>query len=268
MLAVVADGQDAVAVAACDPGEAVPGPKWGLGERAPLVQGPAPDLPTTKGLAADRLAKASSGNAHFIPVRERLDGRAARFGRAFWNLLESEAPLAVSALRTHGVREVTYVDRYLRSPLAVRLLVEVIRHRPGASSGNAARLRISTARRIQDELERAAERPRWAVHHDFTDDTMCRDVLKALLPNAEIDFRGKAEVPHERSLGLLLGNGRRMKVLLDQGFGAWRTLRVSRAPRHDFEADPSRQARSLFALDFRIAVEGGREAPIVLTERA
>ncbi len=268
VLAVAADGQDAVAVAACAPGEAVAGPKWGLGEQAPLVQGPAPELPPTKGFAADRLAKASSGNAHFIPVRERLDGRAARFGRAFWNLLESEAPLAVSALRTHGVREVTYVDRYLRSPLASRLLVEVIRHMPGASSGNAARLRVSTARRTRNELERVAERPRWAVHNDFTDDSMCRDVLKVLLPDAEIDFRSKAEVPHERSLGLLLGDGRRTKVLLDQGFGAWRTSRASGAPRHDFEADPSRQARSLMALDFRIAVEGRREAPIVLTEEA
>ena len=271
VLAVAADGQDAVAVAACAPGEAVPGPKWGLGEQAPLVQGPAPELPTTKGFAADLLAKASKGNAHFIPVRERLDGRAALFGRAFWNLLESEAPLAVGALRTHGVREMTYVDRYLRSPLAVRLLVEVIRRMPGASGGsggNPARLLISTARRTRDELGRVAERPRWAVHHDFTDDTMCRDVMKALLPDARIDVRGKAELPHERSLGLLLGDGRRTTVLLDQGFGAWRTSRAGGAPQHDFGAEPSRQARFLLALDFRIAVEAGREAPIVLTEGA
>ena len=269
VVAVVAEEVDDVAaVAACALDEAVPGPKWGLGEQAPLVQGSAPELPATRGLAADRLATAFSGNAHFVAVRDRLDGRPARFGTTFWKVLASEAPLAVGALRTYGVREVTYVDRYLRSPLAFRLLVEVIRCTPGASGGNPARLHISTARRTREELERVADRPRWAVYHDFTNDKMCRDVLQAMLPGAEIDVRGKAELPHERSLGLRLGDGRCTTILLDQGFGAWRTSRETGPPRHDFGAEPSRQARSLLAMDFKITVEAGREAPIVLTEWA
>ena len=268
VLAVAADGQDAVAVAACAPDEAVPGPRWGLGEQGPLVHGPAPEPSTTRGVSTDRLVKASSGNAHLIRVRKRLDGRATGFGRAFWKLIESEAPLAIRALRTLGVRETAYVDRYLRSPLAVRLLLEVLRSMPGASRGNVPLLRVSTARRTRDELERAAGLRPWAVHHDFTDDSTCGRVLSAVLPAVEINVRRKADLPHERSLEFLLGDGRKTRMLLDQGFGAWRTSRANPALSHDFGAEPLRQARSLVALDFGIAAQSGCDVPIVLTERA
>ena len=93
---------------------------------------------------------------------------------------------------------------------------------------------------------------------------MRRAVLKELLPDARIDIRDKLELPHERSFKLRLGDGRTTTILLDQGVGAWR---VRGTPRHDFGADPAKQARSLKSLNFRVGVEAGREVPIVLEEQ-
>ena len=249
VVAVIKDANGRTAIAAHDAKEAIPGPQWGHGAEVALVQGSPPELPATQSLASDRLVEVSSGNAHLIRPGVRLNGRVASFGRTFWKILTEEAPLTIAAIRAHKVHAVTYTDRYLLTPLALRLLVEVVRKMPGAG---ATSLYVSTAR-----LSRP-ERRGWAVFHTFADDATRRTVLQALLPNAQIDIRGKVELPHARSFALRLGDGRNVTILLDQGFGAWR---AQGAPKYDFGAEPARQARSLNSLDFTISVEPGCEAP-------
>ena len=255
VLAVIRDRQGTMAIAAPAANQAAPGPDWGLGEDRALVQGPAPDLPAAQNFASDRLVALSSGNARLIRAGKQLDGPAANFGRAFWQLLANEAPLTITAIQTHKVRTITYSDRYLLTPLSTRLLVEVIRKMPGAK---AASLKVSTGRLLR------TERQGWAVFHTFDQDSVRRDVLGAMFPGARIDIRDKAELPHARFFELQLGDGGNLTILLDQGFGAWR---ADGSPKHDFGAEPARQARSLKSLDFTISVEAGREAPIVLEER-
>ena len=255
VVAVITDAKGRTAIAAHDSKDAVPGPQWGHGAEVALVQGIPPELPATQSLADDWLVKVSSGNAHLIRPGIRLNGRVASFGSTFWRVLAEEAPLTVAAIRAHKVHAVTYTDRYLLTPLALRLLVEVVRKMPGAG---ATSLYVSTAR-----LSRP-ERRGWAVFHTFADDATRRNVLQALLPNAQIDLRGKAELPHARSFALRLGDGRNVTILLDQGFGAWRAQGV---PKYDFGADPAKQVRLLKSLDFAIGVEPGAEAPIVLEEK-
>ena len=78
----------------------------------------------------------------FRPVRsvgERDPGRfrpwrAAGFGRAFWKLLAAETPLTIAAMSGQGAIETAYSGRYLCTPLALRLLYEVVRHLPGGNS--------------------------------------------------------------------------------------------------------------------------------------
>ena len=252
-MAVIKDVNGSTAVAGHDK-EAVPGTQWGNGAEVALVQGPPPELPVPNTLATTRLVELSSGNAYLIRLGVRLNGRVASFGNAFWKLLTEEAPLTVAAIRTHKVHSVTYTDRYLLTPLALRLLFEVIRKMPESA---ATSLCVSTAR-----LSRL-ERRRWAVLHPFADDAARRAVLQALLPNARIDVRGKPDLPHARSFTFRLGDGRNITILLDQGFGAWRALG---APKHDFSAAPDRQARLLKSLNFSVGVEPEFEVPIVLEE--
>ena len=243
------------AIAAHDVKESVPGAQWGNGAEVALVRGPPSELPVPNTLAVTRLVELSSGNAHLIRVGVRLNGEVASFGDVFWKLLTEEAPLTVAAIRTQKIHSVTYTDRYLLTPLSLRLLFEVVRKMPGSAATN---LCVSTAR-----LSRP-ERRGWTVFHPFADDAARRAVLQALLPNAQIDIRGKPDLPHARSFTLRLGDDRNITILLDQGFGAWRALR---ALKHDFSADPAKQARLLRSMNFEIGVEPEFEVPIVLEER-
>lgn len=255
VIALVSGPKESIAIAACAETEAAPASDWGLGAAAVLVRGDVPALSATTRIDTAEIVAASTGNARMIHARDRLDGLVGGFGRAFWKLLASEVPLTIAALRQHGVAQVTYVDRYLTTPLTLRLLSEVLRTMPGAPPPE---LTVQTAR-----VPRSARVP-FAVFDNFAADAERKAVLRCLIGDAHIDVRDRLRVPHERTLTLRLGDGRIMVVMLDQGFGAWRAVGT---PRHEFHADPVRQARAIASAKFAVRVDAGREAPIVLSER-
>lgn len=252
VLAVIenAAGYESVAVSATN--EACPGPHWGLGEEAPLVRGHTSNIPEVSDFSGEQLIKLSGGNARLVRMAAQLDGRVAAFGRSFWKVLAAADPILAASMQAHGVHTAIYSDRYLLTPLNLRLLSEVLRQVP---KGKIESLKITTARASRSNSAG------WAVFHNFVEDGMRRAVMQELFPNAQIEICERAQLPHERSLNLRLGDGRNVTILLDQGLGAWRARGT---PRHDFMAEPLRQARSLRSLNFAIAVEEGREAPVVL----
>ncbi|MBF0400592.1 MAG: DUF1998 domain-containing protein [Magnetococcales bacterium] len=256
VLAVVSLANRQIAIVAPAAIEAVPGPCWGRGADAALVYGPVPDLPVARAVLSDRLVALSGGNARLIRAGKQLDGPSTAFGRRFWALLATESPLTMAAIRAHGVRAATYTDRYLFTPFNLRLLADVISAIPGEKSEIA--LSVAIAR-----LDRR-EQQGWAIFHPFAEDAMRRAVLEALLPGIRVDIRSKASLPHARTFEISLNDGREVKILLDQGFGAWR---AEGTPRHDFRAEPAQQARTLKSLVFEICVEAGHDAPIVLEDR-
>lgn len=151
-----------------------------------------------------------------------------------------------------AIRSAKPVTRLGQDTTNPRHLSEVPRQVP---KGKIESLKISTARASRSISAG------WAVFHNFVGDGMRRAVMQELFPNAQIQICERAQLPHERSLNLRLGDGRNVTMLLDQGLGAWRARGT---PRHDFVAEPPRQARSLRSLKLAIAVEEGREAPVVL----
>ena len=252
VLASIKNTHRIAVLAASSKKESLPGPHWGLGEEAPLVRGETDNLPDVHQFDSRELISLSSGNARLIRLGGKLDGAVKEFGRAFWNLLSAQDPLTIASIKTHDVSEVSYTDRYLLTPITLRLLVEILARVPG---GKKKTLNVSTARSSRKESSG------WAVFHNFTEDTMRRSVMQELLPEAHIDIRDKHDLPHERSLQLRLRDGRRVTILFDQGFGAWRALGT---PRYDFSAQPAKQARFLKSMNFLVKAEPGREVPLVL----
>ena len=249
---VLSTSSGKTAIAAYDLSDAIPGPSWGAGSEYALVQGPPNRLPAQTGFSSDRLIALSRGNATVIRLSDRLDGWVSSFGKRFWKVLAEEAPLTIAAMQQHRVTGVAYTDRYLLTPLAIRLLFEVIKNIPGAQ--NPA-ISIVTARLS------TREDPGWSIFHTFDNDSSRRNVLNESFPDATIEVHRKAELPHDRSLSLHLGDDRRVVVTLDQGFGAWR---VVGRHRHDFNSSPEKQARVLIASRFKACVETGRKAPVVV----
>ena len=244
-----------VAIAAYDLKDAIPGPYWGVGSELALVQGPAGAVPDEQEFSSDRLITLSSGNASVIRLGDRLNGRVSAFGKTFWKVLSKEVPLTVAAMQKHNVTAATYTDRYLLTPLAIRLLIEVLKRTPGMQD---AMTKIVTAR-----LNRI-EKQGWTVYHSFNNDALRRDVLQLLIQNAQVEILDKTALPHDRSLTFLLEDGRYVVITLDQGFGAWRAFGQCR---YDFSAAPERQAKALRVNRFTVGVEPRRNAPIVVEVR-
>ncbi len=246
-------GSEAQGVAVTHPAEALPRVDWGLGAASAAVIGPVAEITVGPRFSADRVISLGLGNARILRPDMALDGPVTGFGKRFWSWLAALAPLEVGALRAAGVVSLAYSDRYLLQAYTLRLLAEVMQTAPGAA--RAARS-VVLAR-----ADRAATGPRF-VYDGFESDAQRLAVLEALMPAAEIRLLPKSELPHHRALVAALGDGRRLTILLDQGFGGWR---VADNSRHDFAAPAAAQARSLAAATFAVTGAEAVGAPLAVT---
>ena len=236
-------GSTCQALAVIDPSEAVPGESWGQGAAAPSVIGSATTPGLGRRLSASKLVELGTGNAHLLWPGEVLNGPATGFGKRFWGWLAREAPLEIGAMKSAGVVALHASDRYLLQAYTVRCLSDVIRSAPGAKD---ARVTVTIA-----PDERPPSDPRF-VHHNFPMGSLRQEVLQALLPGAEVILAPKTQMPHYRAIRAELNDGRRVEILLDQGFGAWR---ATKSPRLDFNQSAAALARVLSSCDYGLEAD-------------
>lgn len=253
ILALLTVGEMVRAAAATRVQESLPDSAWGAGSAGPVVVGPAPELPPVKGFSAEKLMEYGTGNARVLWPKTTLDGFVADFGRRFWEWLARQAPLEVVAMRDTGIERISYSDRYLLTPLTLRLLTAVVRAAPGASEAD---IKISLAM-----ADRHSTNPRF-VFDNFPDDGIRNDVARELLPGAQVTIGHKADLPHRRFLRIDLRDGRQLVALLDQGFGAWR---ATGTVRHEFNSDADRQARELMRAKFEVRIHDDSDAPMTIS---
>ena len=142
-----------------------------------------------------------------------------------------------------------YEDRYLFSPLTVGLLAATLKALP-----LPAGVKIPVRVRTQDTRQGGgASTFPYALHHDWVDSKTRTEVLRAALTgNAlSVDIRtaARSELPHARVMRLIASDGQRLEIMLDQGFGYWRT---QRGPAFDFNRFPAAQAAALIIRDDRV----------------
>jgi hypothetical protein len=172
------------------------------------------------------------------------------FGDRFWRVLEERSPLARQWLGASiAIAEVEHDDRYLFSPLTVGLLAVTLEALPLPRG-----VKIPVRVRTQDTRQSGgASTLPYALHHDWVDSKTRNEVLRGVLTgNAlSVDIRtaARSELPHARAMRLIAGDGRRLEIMLDQGFGYWRT---QRGPGFDFNRFPAAQAAALIIRDDRM----------------
>ncbi len=110
----------------------------------------------------------------------------------------------------------TYSDRYLRSPLTVRLLGEVLKKLPRRSEDT--RIKILSQKADVGLVSRAR-----VLHDSWSDDKVREGVIRGCVLGADFTLKPKGGCPHARSLALEFDDGSRVTVHLDQGLGPWRT---------------------------------------------
>ncbi len=177
LIAVAELAGSVFAIAAPDPAESVPGPEWALGASVALVRGAPPSLPAAQDFDSQRLIALAAGNAHLVHLGSKLDGSVAAFGRS----LDGDPDRGAAAggndsgpWRACG----RYTDRYLLSPLTLRLLFEVLHAMPCGK--DLSRIHLLTAR--QDRSDQQG----WSVFHPWADDAQRRQVIALLLPKAAL----------------------------------------------------------------------------------
>ena len=232
------------------PSAATVGPTWGdvsvapalVGAHAPAEMGPA--------LSLAKLAAFGEGNSAHVDIRHQFDGPVAGFGKAFWKAVVPLRPQAFAGKRP--VARVVYSDRYLRTPLSVRLLAGILYAMPGRNEATAVEV-------VSEQGSGADREPPRALHHTWPEDTTRGAVLRALLPSASVSLRPKDACAHARSLRLDFADGTAVTIHLDQGLGAWRT--PGRPVRFDGEAEPARQAAELMRIETAVVIQGEGQQP-------
>jgi DEAD/DEAH box helicase domain-containing protein len=192
---------------------------WGSSGKDTLLRGDCPGSYPGQAVNPEAFLIAPDRTA-ILEVNNQLNCRINDFGKAFWNLVGSQLPTLNQRINTKSpLLAIEYSDRYLNSPLPVRLLREVLATAPGIDSSTVVKL--TTA----DQTPSAyASSPR-LFKHDWRVQQHRDAVLKGVFDR---DFPGKfglvtkdkRDVSHGRVLRLIYANGATV-IHLDQGFGYW-----------------------------------------------
>ena len=242
-----------------------PGPSWGrnvAGERCVIYVTNHP-LPPLTGivLGASALRQSHEGTVNEIQIRRELDGPAGQFGSRFWERILRQSPILAGALSSgHELAEVRYADRYLRSPIAIRLFLSVIGAlSPELGVGEGTMVTVLTAR-IEHGIGRSPTR----VSHDWQHDGDRRQVFDVLVSRMHLEATLRAperrDLPHARELTLKWRDGRRCTLRLDQGFGYW-CAPVN--PPFPFDRLPDQQAQALLQMALTVEAQSPKHPTIV-----
>jgi ATP-dependent helicase YprA (DUF1998 family) len=186
-----------------------------------------------------------------------FDGASIEFGRQAWNFIRQQTPALDRRLKDASpLCEICYTDRYLRSPLVMHLLrelLDVLQEYSGGINSNT-RVEIRTG-----ELDCRDERLPCLVQHDWRDAGDRRSVAEQLFGG----FTGftwqearRRDLPHARELRLTWPDGENWFIRLDQGFGYWEPTSRLRIP-FPFDKEPARQSDFLKKINLVIRAVGG-----------
>lgn len=170
-------------------------------------------------------------------IRGDLNGDLAGFGKRTAELLQTLLADAGAPVDQRIV-DLNYSDRYLNSPLVVRMALETLKEfaRPAAGEPVAVTLHLQPLK--------PGERSARALWDDWkrSDDRL--DVISQYGRRIGLSVTSREGSPrHGRVLVLTYANGVKASVIFDQGFGAWGT--VGGFVAFDFHAPVARQVNTL-----------------------
>lgn len=237
----------------------VPGNAWGSTEgMGPCVRRiddrPLPPL-SRPALEPAELQARPEGGLIELKLSRQLDGPISDFGVTFWRQVRKTSTSVDDLLRQPSViSRIQYVDRYLKSPLAIRLLYEVLKAVVRERDHNGLpSLEIKTLRLKPDY----ARSPR-LFGHDWDDENTREDVTRSAFSKISSEIRltrssSLRELSHARELLVEREDGSSVRLKLDQGFGYWE---AQGAPRFPFEADPRVQGKELLKCEIKVRARG------------
>jgi DEAD/DEAH box helicase domain-containing protein len=185
------------------------------------------------------------GDYHYIGITGQLRVPVDQFGRHFWNLAFAKIPALRRRLESQALTCIEYTDRYLKTPLTVRLLLETfayLRKEFPTSFSDATEVRVNTCATDPD----ARGYPR-EFHHDWRDPADRRQTITvaATTLGLAVDFHelDRRRLPHHRGYTLSFSESGDWRMRLDEGFGF--LGQGNKPDPFPFHSPPQRQAEKL-----------------------
>ena len=157
-----------------------------------------------------------------LRIKTQLDDELSKFGERFWAILGDELGQLRSYLHSgENLRTITYSDRYLKTPIHVKLLHEIIKALKNNLDGGTE-IRVYSMRKTHPEMQRRPTAP-W---HDWVHDDIRRKVIKQILASisqakVSVELKTRDQLQHSRELRLEWDNGNVCSIRLDEGLGCW-----------------------------------------------
>jgi DEAD/DEAH box helicase domain-containing protein len=167
----------------------------------------------------------------------------------------------IGGWRPDRLTSVAYYDRYLKSPLSLRLALEFLTSLV-RSGRNGKSIPIKLVSEPYRPDSRFADKLPWQVHHDWRSDDDRGRVTEEMAARLGLDATVELKRDrHARQLDLVFDDGSISTLLLDQGFGSW-SAPTGIAIRFDFNALPEEQAIKLQKLN--LMLEGPRSPSYIV----
>jgi hypothetical protein len=236
--------------ASLDPAAGVIGSSWGAVSAAPVVRGTAQDPGTGPVIPLDDLLTQRSLESVF-DIDAELDGSASGFGDRFRRLVRDQSSTLGEVFAEPCV-ELIYTDRYLFSPLSLRLLTSMLK--AFADRDTAITVNTLEARSQEARLGRRFDQD-WRTMADRT--LVLGSLLESIAPTATVV--ASRSLGHRRMLRFQTRTATGV-IYFDQGVGSWRT--DTQVP-FDFTADVSTQISAMGAV-FDVVNPAGTYAAVRL----
>jgi hypothetical protein len=239
---IIPEGGDSLVFASRDTVAFQAGPQWGKPQGAAVVRFKSSQR-LSKGSKIARTSLQSSAGASVSVVSTELNGPISSFGRRAADIIVSL--IAEIGLKSEIITSVVYEDRYLHSPLVARMCIDTLSALSKARGPNVP-ITICTRRLNESELFPRRIEHNWKSDRDR--EIVFREYATILKVGLELQL---GDPPHARQITMSTESGKKVYVLLDQGFGAWRSERYRD---FDFRARAESQARQLKGLDFALSL--------------
>jgi len=182
-------------------------------------------------------------NIAIIEITDHLNGKVERFGSLLRDLLKNKFPELTNKLENSVIKQLTYTDRYLKSPWAALLCSQLLSTFAGK---HAIPVIINTV------ASNSNQQGRW-ISHDWQFETEQQYLLTKLMEIAATDAKVLVntvssvwEIPHSRVLTIEWEDNSQTQLILDQGVGYWRADTYSSIQKeHDFYLDAEGQLSEL-----------------------
>lgn len=159
-------------------------------------------------------------NQIVLEISDELSGKQLNsFGRSLKLLLEKQESKLKTLWETDEVVDVYYCDRYLRSPMMILLLTEVLRAFIVKSKPT---INIQTV--FRNSENNSVSR---LLKHDWQQIDIYQEVVQKYIVertglNVYLDIQdSNKKLPHRRSLSITFKSGKKVEIFFDQGMGYW-----------------------------------------------